>query len=139
MKRGGGVSGAVSLVMIFCVLCLAVFSVLTLATAERERGLSELSAQRAAEYYAADRRAVEIAAALAAGETPEDVEVESAVSTGPAGTVREEAFTLPAGGDLLLEVRLEIGERGEITVLTWKTVYAGDWNVDGTITLWDGD
>lgn len=139
MKRGGSVSGAVSLVMIFCVLCLAVFSVLTLATAERERGLSELSAQRAAEYYAADRRAVEIAAALAAGETPEDVEVESAVSTGPAGTVREEAFALPSGGDLLLEVRLEIGETGEITVLTWKTVYAGDWDVDDTITLWDGD
>ena len=33
---------------------------IALATAERERGLSELSAQRAAEYYAADRRAVEI-------------------------------------------------------------------------------
>ena len=67
------------------------------------------------------------------------IAVESAVSTGPAGTVREEAFTLPAGGDLLLEVRLEIGETGEITVLTWKTVYAGDWDVDDTITLWDGD
>ena len=139
MKRGGSVSGAVSLVMIFCVLCLAVFAVLTLATAERERGLSELSAQRAAEYYEADRRAVEIAAALAAGETPDDVSVESAVSTGPSGTVREASFTLPAGGDLLLEVRLEIDEGGKISVLCWRTVYAGDWDVDDTITLWDGD
>ena len=122
MKRGGSVSGAVSLVMIFCVLCLAVFAALTLATAERERGLSELSAQRAAEYYAADRRAVEIAAALAAGEIPEGV-----------------AFSLPAGGDLMLEVRLEISEAGEISVLCWRTVYSGGWDVDDTITLWDGD
>ena len=38
MKRGGGVSGAVSLVMIFCVLCLAVFAVLTLATAALQKG-----------------------------------------------------------------------------------------------------
>ncbi len=139
MKRGGSVSGAVSLVMIFCVLCLAVFAVLTLATAERERGLSELSAQRAAEYYAADRRAVEIAAALAAGEIPEGVELETTVSAGPAGTVREEAFSLPAGGDLMLEVRLEISEAGEISVLCWRTVYSGGWDVDDTITLWDGD
>ena len=62
MKRGGGVSGAVSLVMIFCVLCLAVFAVLTLATADREAKLAEMTARSAADYYEADRRAVEIAA-----------------------------------------------------------------------------
>ena len=64
MKRGGGVSGAVSLVMIFCVLCLAVFAVLTLATADREAKLAEMTARSAADYYEADHRAVEIAAAL---------------------------------------------------------------------------
>lgn len=36
MRRGGTVSGAVSLVMIFAVLCLTVFSVLTLSTAVGE-------------------------------------------------------------------------------------------------------
>ena len=61
------------------------------------------------------------------------------VSAGPAGTVREEAFSLPAGGDLMLEVRLEISEAGEISVLCWRTVYSGGWDVDDTITLWDGD
>ena len=65
--------------------------------------------------------------------------VETTVSAGPAGTVREEAFSLPAGGDLMLEVRLEISEAGEISVLCWRTVYSGGWDVDDTITLWDGD
>ena len=49
MKRGGTMTGAVSLVMIFCVLCMAVFAVLTLSTAVREQSLAELTAQRAAE------------------------------------------------------------------------------------------
>ena len=65
MKRSGGVSGAVSLVMIFCVLCLAVFAVLTLSTAVREQGLAELTAQRAREYYEADADAVAALVAIA--------------------------------------------------------------------------
>lgn len=40
MRRGGTVSGAVSLVMIFVVLCLTVFSVLTLSTAVGESKLA---------------------------------------------------------------------------------------------------
>ena len=64
MKRSGGVSGAVSLVMIFCVLCLSVFAVLTIATADREAKLTAMTAQNAEDYYAADRLAVEIVAAL---------------------------------------------------------------------------
>ncbi len=41
MRRGGTVSGAVSLVMIFAVLCLTVFSVLTLSTAVGESKLAQ--------------------------------------------------------------------------------------------------
>ena len=75
MKRGGGVSGAVSLVMIFCVLCLAVFAVLTLSTADREAKLARLTAENAANYYEADRQAVELLADLAAGrDIPADVD-----------------------------------------------------------------
>ncbi len=70
MRRGGGLSGAVSLVMIFCVLCLSVFAVLTLSTAMNEKRLSDLAAQRTAEYFEADCRAAEIVSDLAAGRTP---------------------------------------------------------------------
>ena len=44
MKRGGTMTGAVSLVMIFCVLCMAVFAVLTLSTAaHREKTPTQIS------------------------------------------------------------------------------------------------
>lgn len=134
MKRGGTMTGAVSLVMIFCVLCMAVFAVLTLSTAVREQGLAELTAQRAAEYYEADRQAAEIAAALIAGEAVEDAEV--SYSFVPEGT--EASYTVPAGGELLLEVRLLLTGSG-YEVLTWRTIYAGDWVPDDTMELLDLD
>lgn len=133
MKRGGTMTGAVSLVMIFCVLCMAVFAVLTLATAVREQGLADLTAQRAAEYYEADRQAAEIAAALIAGEA-----VEADVSYELTGEGAVASYVVPAGGELLLEVRLLL-TGSEYEVLAWRTIYAGDWTPDNSMELLDLD
>lgn len=132
MRRGGNVSGAVSLVMIFCVLCLAVFAVLTLATAQREKTLSDLNARRASEYYAADAAATKISAALRAGETPDaDVRYEETGS----GTVAE--FAVPFG-EQRLEVRLLLTPDGACEVQRWACTYQGDWQTDDSIDVWDG-
>ena len=134
MKRGGGVSGAVSLVMIFCVLCLAVFSVLTIATADREAKLSDMTAQNAADYYAADRQAVEIVAALRSGDAlPTDVEI---ARTG--GTA---AFSLPVGENQTLRVEVLLGgqDGGTCEILRWQTEYTGSWETDNSWAVWDGE
>ena len=49
MKRSGSISGGISLVMIFCVLCMTVFAALTMVTAQREHDMARLTAQRAEE------------------------------------------------------------------------------------------
>ena len=133
MKRGGGVSGAVSLVMIFCVLCLAVFSVLTLATADRERNLAELTAQSAA-----DCQAVRIIAALQEGDTaPANVEIAHRISEYPTGPVEEAEFTVPINDDLVLDVAVRL--RGETCeILRWQTLYTGEWEIDESMDIWDG-
>ena len=133
MKRGGTMTGAVSLVMIFCVLCMAVFAVLTLSTAVREQSLAELTAQRAAEYYEADCQAVEIARAIIAGEA-----VEADVSYELTGEGAVASYVVPAGGELLLEVRLLVNG-ADSQVLTWRTIYAGDWVPDTTMELFNID
>lgn len=135
MKRGGTMTGAVSLVMIFCVLCMAVFAVLTLSTAVREQGFADLTAQRAGEYYAADYQATLIAEAIAAGE-PVDDSVEVVYTFTSEGM--EASYAVPAGGELLLEVRLLLTGSG-CQVLTWRTVYAGDWVPDTSMELFDID
>ncbi len=142
MKRGGGVSGAVSLVMIFCVLCLAVFAVLTIATADREAKLSEMTAQNAADYYEADRQAVEIVAALRDGRTlPVDVEIEHVLSTYPDGPVETAAFSLPFGDSQALRVEVMLGDQDGKTcqILRWQTEYTGEWEIDSSMPVWDGE
>ncbi len=126
MKRGGGVSGAVSLVMIFCVLCLAVFAVLTIATADREAKLTAMTAQNAADYYASDREAVARVAAIRSGGTvPDGVEIYEGRA----------AFSLPVGENQTLYVEVDTGS-GDI--LRWQTAYTGSWEPDNTMTVWDG-
>ena len=165
MKRGGTVSGAASLVMIFCVLCMAVFAALTFVTANRERTLAELNARRAAEFYRADYDATRIAAALRGGdfdgaakllndtaasqtltldgdgaELPQTFALDADGAEFPeirytetdAGTLAE--FSLPAGGEQRLEVRLLL-RGGDMDVVSWKKVYAGEWQTDDIITL----
>lgn len=142
MKRGGGVSGAVSLVMIFCVLCLAVFAVLTLATADRERNLAELTARSAAEYYAADCQAVQIVAALRDGDAvPADVEIRHILSEYSDGAVEEAEFTVPINDDLALDIAVRLRDQSGETceVLRWQTVYTGPWEIDESMDIWDGN
>ena len=134
MKKSGGVSGAVSLVMIFCVLCLAVFSVLTLATADRESKLSEMTARNAAEYYQADYNATIIAAALKNGRPlPAGLDVDITWD----GSGETASFLLPAGDSLGLDVAISL-RGGECEILRWQTVYTGSWEPDGFLVLWDG-
>ena len=128
MKRSGGVSGALSLVMIFCVLCLSVFSVLTLATADREARLSEMTARSVEEYYRADYDATVIVAALCSGTNP-DVEIDWDGDTA--------SFLLPIGESLGLDVAVSV-HGGTCEILRWQTVYTGNWEPDTHLGLWDG-
>lgn len=135
MRRGGSVSGAVSLVMIFCVLCLAVFATLTYVTADREQKLSELGAESAAAYYAADAEATRCLAALRRGETPEGITLTE--SHDSAGAVEE--FSVPVNENQELRVKVRLTPDGSCKILRWELAFAGDWEANDTIDIWDGD
>lgn len=133
MKKSGGVSGAVSLVMIFCVMCLAVFSVLTLATADREAKLSEMTARNAADYYRADYDATRIVSALQSGSPlPADLDADIAWDGDTA------SFVLPMGDSQGLDVAVSI-RGGVCKILRWQAVYTGNWEPDEFLDVWDGD
>lgn len=138
MKRGGSLSGAVSMVMIFCVLCLAVFATLTVSTAERERKLSQLTAERAAEYYAADAEAMEKAAAVKNGENPPGVTIWETETAEPGTWSSTAQFSVPLGEDQQLSVELSHGSGSDWKITRWQTEYIGSWQTDDAITIWDG-
>ena len=69
--------GGSSLLVIFAVLCLTVFALLSLSTAVAEKRIADASAQAVQDYYAADLQAQAIFARLRAGETVSGVQEEN--------------------------------------------------------------
>ena len=117
--------GGVSLLVVFAVLCLTVFALLSLSTVQADVRLASVRA--VSEYYAADRQAQEILARLRAGEFPEEITME--------GDVYGYTCPISENRNLKVEVRL----RGsEYTVLCWQSVPAEEWESDDTLELWDG-
>lgn len=137
MRRGGTVTGAVSLVMIFIVLCLTVFAVLTLSTAIGEQKLAQVTADHVQAYYEADAQATAVIASLGGPDRPETVAGVALTYTACADNGVHARFTVPVGETQTLAVEVLIGA-ASCDILKWQTVYSGDWVADTSISVWDG-
>lgn len=120
--------GGSSLLVIFAVLCLTVFALLSLSTAQAGGRLSDASAQAVSDYYRADCRAEEILAQLRSGQLPEGVSVEDGVYS----------YTCPISDTQALAVSVRL-DRDHYTVLRWQAVSTIEWTPDESIDLWDGE
>lgn len=119
--------GGSTLLVVFAVLCLTVFALLSLSTAQSGHRLAQRSAQSAAEYYEADAAAEEILALLRAGQMPDGVTEENGVYT----------YTCALSDTQSLEVAVRFTDGG-FTVLRWQAVSTADWEADGSLDLWTG-
>jgi len=125
--------GAVSLLVSFAVLCLTVFALLSLTTVRADQRLEETSAQAVRDYYAADLEAQAILSRLRSGVQSEQVTIQSDSS----GTYA--SYACPISDTQELQVELELGEEGAYRVLRWQVVPVGEWELDETLDLWDGE
>lgn len=118
--------GGCSLLVIFAVLCLTVFALISLSTVQAEKRMSDAAVEAQRAYYAADREAEEIFARLRAGETVSGVQTEGNFYR----------YNCTISEHQKLEVTLEKEE--EIwTVLRWQ-VTANAEPVSETLPVWDG-
>ena len=138
--RGVG-TGTVSLIMIFSVLCLTVFAILTLSTSNAEKILAERSASFVKGYYEADSLATEIRAQIidsyAKGaflKSAADIEITYEQEGGI--TIASYACRVNDVQDLLVKLKLD---KSSGSILEWKTGYSQNWEADGTITIWNGE
>ncbi len=128
-RASTGTVGASSLLVIFAVLCLTVFALLSLSTVQADKRLSDAAADAVLAYYEADCEAERIFARLRAGELPDEV------------AVRDDTYyyyTCPVSETQALEVELSCSG-GSWTVLHWQTVSTAQWEADDSIEIWDGD
>ncbi|MBO4971283.1 MAG: hypothetical protein J6D45_00540 [Clostridia bacterium] len=103
--------GGSSLLVIFAVLCLTVFALLTISTAKAERNLSDVSANAVVAYYGADAEAEIIFAQIRSGEIPDGV------------TVNDNIYSYSCSISPSLSLYVEIRKSGEdFEVLCWQPV-----------------
>lgn len=138
MKRYGAGLGATSLILMFAVLCLAIFALLSLSVANRDRGYTEKLASSVTGYYQADSRAVELSDALSravleGGSAPEIEGI--TILTDDAG---QYSFLIPIDDRRALAVGLEI-KNGETRVLSWSVTEPDNWSPDEGLKVWRGD
>lgn len=125
--------GGVSLLVVFAVLCLTVFALLSLATVQADSRLSEASARAVSDYYAADYEAQCILARLRAGERPEGV-----TYSGSGLLYALYAVPISDTQELQVSVILQgIADR-EYIIQQWKVASTQEWVADDGLDLWDG-
>lgn len=142
-KYSSGIGGSLILI-IFIVLTITVFSVLTLVSAENELGTVSRSAKVSEDYYAAEKEAAlkcsELEKAIAG--LTEQAEISSALSAAGANVSSgvdglTVSFTVDIDDKRTLETVLKV-ENGALTVASKKITVPESIIIDEGMDIWDG-
>lgn len=139
-KRSAPTVGASSLLVIFAVLCLTVFAMLSLSTVQADKRLSDRSAAAALGYYGADTAAEEMFARLRAGELPDGVTVTTYTAAKDGAAIQGSVYSYTCAISETQAIRVELAQQdGVWTVLRWQAVSTTEWEANDSIDIWDGD
>lgn len=150
-KQSGGRAniGTSSLILIFIILCLTIFGLLSLSSAGSDWKLAEKNAESIRGYYEADSLAVEFTAmveeALAqCARAASDEEYETLVREKLGEFYREDTNTVQTDVEMpygqMLHVELEVcreAERG-YRILAWNVYHSVDYEIDQSRPVWTG-
>ena len=149
MKNHTFNTGAVSILLIFVVLCLVAFGVLSCATAQAGLSYAKTSAKNASAYYETCGQAEEELAVLAQNladfweESPKDYPGELSsrargTSWVPEGDTLSLSLPVSSAKLLTVTVRPQKPEDGSYyEILSYRTVPAREWDADDTLPLLD--
>lgn len=130
--------GGISLLVVFAVLCLTVFALLSLTTVQADVRLAEASVKAVSDYYAADAKAQEVLAQLRNGAAPADIAVNARLED-PRTRMTHYEYTVPISDTQELRVEVLVDKAdGSYSVLRWQAAPAQEWESDDTLELWDG-
>ena len=119
--------GGSCLLVIFAVLCLTVFALLSLSTVQANGRLADASVAAVSAYYQADCQAEAVLARLRSGQVPEGVAADGDTYT----------YTCPISDTQSREVRVRL-EGDSWTVLRWQAVSTVEWEAEDSLDLWSG-
>lgn len=120
--------GLSSLLVIFAVLCLTVFTLLSISTVSAHKRLAQSSRQTITGYYQADSQAEEILARLRNGEMPQGVTREG----------NQYTYSCPISDTQTLAVCVEVEGQG-YQILRWQAISTENWEAEDRLPVWNGE
>ena len=139
-KEGMGV-GSVSVILIFSILCLTIFSLITLSISRNNSALADARADLVVSYYEADAKSELIVAHI-----KESIETDGKFPTKVGDTTIElnfdddlgietAVFIYPISDEKELYVRVAM-DGNKLRVLNWQMLNIGEWEFDGSLGVW---
>lgn len=122
--------GGISLLVIFAILCLTVFALLSLSTVQAGGRLSQAGSSAAQEYYAADAAAEETLALLREGICPEEV---TDLGNG------YYSYSYEISDKRTLCCTVQVRSEREYEVLEWRVVARTGEVEEDILPVWSGD
>lgn len=122
--------GGPSLLMIFVLLCINIFAVVSYLSALQDYKLSEKTADHILQYYAADSQAKKILASILDNfkQSPESLSQEVmgiplSFEDNPSQDILQVTYAVPIQEDMLLETRIILSKKDlSYELKTWKVV-----------------
>ena len=138
-KSGIGV-GSASIVLVFAVLCLTIFSLITYVVAGNEKALTDAKAELVTGYYEADAAAeLILAEILNADSIPEKVQGVGIYSGWDEKLGAETTyFHYPVSDIKALYVNVLIRD-DSFDILSWRMYDTDDWEIDDSVNVWTGE
>ena len=128
--------GSSSLILIFIVLCLVTFSILSLGNAKREDALSARSADSVQEYYRADAEGEAFLQMADQALLKGDKASLAPYLQSDGGTYCTDV-AMAAGQALRVELVLD-WEKKTCEVRSWRVYHQEDYEIDQSIPVWSG-
>ena len=141
MSNKGGIGvGSASIVLVFAVLCLTVFSLITFVVASNDKALVDAETFLVTGYYEADTLAEHILAELLAADTlPSQVQgIEIRSQWNDELDMETTHFLCPISDIKALYVNLAFHE-DSFDILSWRMYDTDDWIFDTSINVWSGE
>ena len=140
MNKAGGIGvGSASIVLVFTVLCLAVFAIITHTVAANDKALVDAETQLVIQYYEADALGERVLAEILESEIIPEVILGIEIYTDWDWDIMAEtvAFYCPITDDISLYVKAAI-YRDSFDAIIWRMQDEGEWITDDFLNLWPG-
>ena len=144
--------GYITAMLIFAVICLTIFAVMSLKAAEADDILNSRSGEYVQQYYSADMKAKEILAELdgiahSLGNSDTfaqsfDLSIADIwnISTEKSANGIMAEYSVPINETMDLFVRVEFYDTtNEFKILSWQTKSADTGNSEENLNVWDGN